>query len=221
MFLSKITLQPGGHTAAELAKLSTNGAYASHQLLWRLFTQEKERNFIFRQEIGHSGLPVFYVLSQVQPVSDVLFQVASKSFAPKLSKNQRLAFKLRANPTVCVTENGKQKRHDVLMHTKKKHRGKGLEPEELEFLTTQAAQGWLANEQRLSVWGMQLDAAPEVQAYTQHRTQKGRGKAIQFSSVDFEGLLTVTEPERFLRQYAQGFGRAKALGCGLMLIRPM
>lgn len=221
MFLSKITLQPSAHTAAELAKLSTNGAYAAHQLLWRLFTQESERNFIFRQEIGQGGLPLFYVLSQSQPASDALFQVSSKNFAPKLGQGQRLAFKLRANPTVCITENGKQKRHDVLMHAKMQHREEGLKPQELEPLAIEAAQSWLANEQRLSNWGIQLDAAPEVQAYTQHRTQKGKGRAIQFSSVDFEGLLTIADPERFLQQYAQGFGRAKALGCGLMLIRPV
>jgi len=221
MYLSKITLQPNAQTAVELAKLHSNGAYASHQLLWRLFTEEQERNFIFRQEIGQGGMPLFYVLSQTQPLSNPLLQVSSKVFAPKLSAGQRLAFKLRANPTICVTENGKQKRHDVLMHTKRQYKGERFAPKELEFLTFEAAQQWLMNEKRLSAWGIQLDAAPEVQAYTQHRTQKGKKRTIQFSSVDFEGLLTVENPEKFLQQYAQGFGRAKSLGCGLMLIRPV
>jgi CRISPR system Cascade subunit CasE len=221
MYLSKITLQPSAQTAVELAKLNSNGAYASHQLLWRLFTEEQKRNFIFRQEVDQGGMPLFYVLSQTQPVSTPLFQVSSKAFAPKLRAGQRLAFKLRANPTICVTENGKQKRHDVLMHTKRQYKGEQLAPKELEFLTFEAAQKWLMDEKRLSAWGIQLDAVPEVQAYIQHRTQKGKKRTIQFSSVDFEGLLTVESPEKFLQQYAQGFGRAKSFGCGLMLIRPV
>src|SRR5699024_11498435 len=86
------------------------------------------------------GMPLFYVLSQTQPLSNPLLQVSSKVFAPKLSAGQRLAFKLRANPTICVTENGKQKRHDVLMHTKRQYKGERFAPKELEFLTFEAAQ---------------------------------------------------------------------------------
>jgi CRISPR system Cascade subunit CasE len=37
--------------------------------------------------------------------------------------------------------------------------------------------------------------------------------------LDFEGMLVVEAPELFLASVAQGFGRAKAFGCGLMLIR--
>lgn len=221
MYLSKVTLNPSAQTATELAKLNTNGSYASHQLLWRLFTQEKERNFIYRQELSQGGLPMFYVLSQTQPVSDSLFQVTSKKFSPKLKVGQRLAFKLRVNPTICVTENGKQKRHDVLMHAKKQHKEEVLDKAEQEFLVNQAAQNWLANEKRLVNWGVQLDVLPEVHAYTQHKTRKQNGKTIQFSSVDFEGLLTITDPEKFMLNYTEGFGRAKSLGCGLMLIRPL
>ncbi len=43
--------------------------------------------------------------------------------------------------------------------------------------------------------------------------------AAQFSRLDFTGLLTVTDPAAFLTALACGFGRARAFGCGLMLIR--
>lgn len=36
--------------------------------------------------------------------------------------------------------------------------------------------------------------------------------------IDLEGVIEVTEPEAFLDRLAQGFARAKAFGCGLMLI---
>lgn len=223
MYLSKIVLQPSAQTAIELAKLNKNGAYSAHQLLWRFFTEEDKREFLFRQEIGANGMPSFYVLSTQPPSNnDALFQVQTKAFQPSFMAGKRLAFKLRANPTVCISDkSGKSKRHDVLMHAKHQIKDKTLTHEEVNLVMEQAAQEWLTNEQRQSQWGISLDVVPEIQAYTQHRNKKANGQNIQFSSVDFEGLLTINDPERFLSQYLQGFGRSKALGCGLMLIRPV
>ena len=42
---------------------------------------------------------------------------------------------------------------------------------------------------------------------------------MSFSTLDFEGLLTVSDPGTFLSSIVRGFGAAKAYGCGLMLIR--
>ena len=55
----------------------------------------------------------------------------------------------------------------------------------------------------------------------------------QFASLDFEGLLEITDPEQFVKAMytgqanrdpnihgvVRGLGRSKAFGCGLMLIR--
>jgi CRISPR system Cascade subunit CasE len=37
--------------------------------------------------------------------------------------------------------------------------------------------------------------------------------------MDFRGILTVTDTEKFTDTLMQGLGKAKAFGCGLMLIR--
>ena len=42
---------------------------------------------------------------------------------------------------------------------------------------------------------------------------------MSYSTLDFEGMLTVINPASFLPAIARGFGAAKAYGCGLMLIR--
>ncbi|OEY65566.1 type I-E CRISPR-associated protein Cas6/Cse3/CasE [Marinobacter sp. X15-166B] len=223
MFLSKVTLSPSRRMAEILLKLNQNGAYSSHQLLWQLFSSEKKRQFIYRQELSPNGLPVFFVLSQEQPdPQDDVFKVQVKTFEPKLSAGQRLVFKLRANPTICVTdEQGRRKRHDVLMHAKKQQGRKGWAEDEVKRHMDLAAHEWIANEQRLESWGISLESLPDIGAYTQHRSQKKKGQQIQFSSVDYQGVVTVANPSVFLSQYARGFGRAKALGCGLMLIRPL
>ncbi len=223
MFLSKVSVMSSGHSANELIKLSNNGAYASHQLLWKLFSDQTERNFLYREESTETGLPNFYVLSQTTPSSDdPLFNVRTKSFAPKLMKGSRLAFKLRINPTICVkNENGKSKRHDVLMHAKYQAVEQGeLNKEKVKQLMNEAAQRWFCDTERLERWGFKLDAVPDIECYTQHRSRK-KNHNVQFSSVDFQGIMTIEEPERFLEAYSKGFGRAKAMGCGLMMIRPI
>ena len=40
-----------------------------------------------------------------------------------------------------------------------------------------------------------------------------------FSSMDYEGKLTVVDVERFVSRLFKGFGPSKGFGCGLMLIR--
>ncbi|MDZ4791841.1 MAG: type I-E CRISPR-associated protein Cas6/Cse3/CasE [Hyphomicrobiales bacterium] len=51
------------------------------------------------------------------------------------------------------------------------------------------------------------------------------GKLVQrtqfatFGLLDFAGMIEVTDPMLFLTQLVKGFGKAKAFGCGLMLIK--
>lgn len=224
MFLSKVTLQRTAQATGELAKLMSNGAYSAHQLLWSLFRDKEEREFIFREEVGLGGRPDFFVLSTSMPTADnTVLRVQTKQFQPQLVSGQRLGFKLRVNPTVCITDSGgKSRRHDVLMHAKKQMAaGATQSSTDLAMVMQQAAHAWIADEQRLKNWGVQLDALPEMVSYTQHKSKKITGQQVQFSSVDFQGVLTINEPKAFLAQYIKGFGRAKALGCGLMLVRPI
>lgn len=223
MFLSKVTLQSSAQASLELAKLANNGVYSSHQLLWTLFKEAQTREFLYREEMGAAGKPEFFVLSSTMPAADgTVLNVNSKTFQPQLSSGQRLGFKLRVNPTVCITDSeGKSKRHDVLMHAKKQPDAKTMATADLAIVMQHAAHSWIADERRLQSWGIELEALPDMISYEQHKSKKRGGHNVQFSSVDFQGVLTVKEPELFLAQYVKGFGRAKALGCGLMLIRPV
>ncbi|WP_408742519.1 type I-E CRISPR-associated protein Cas6/Cse3/CasE [Acetobacter peroxydans] len=42
---------------------------------------------------------------------------------------------------------------------------------------------------------------------------------MKLGILDLSGRIEITDPSLFLTQMAQGFGRAKSFGCGLMLIR--
>lgn len=222
MYLSKVRLLSSSQAQREFMALQMKGAYGSHQLLWRLFSDEDERNFLYREEQVSGGYPEFYVLSDKEPSPlPLVFSIESKAFSPALTTGQRLGFKLRVNPTVAKKDDqGKHHRHDVLMNAKRKLKEEDAkDPGRVKHAMEQAALAWFADEKRLDQWGIQLDALPNIESYTQHRSSKQSGKPIQFSSVDFQGVITVKDVQKFLAQYQKGFGRSKAFGCGLMLIR--
>jgi len=124
MYFSRVKIRPD---VRDLHLLVSGNGYGAHQLLWKLFPCEEKRSFLFREEIareqipfhkGVKGEPLFYLVSGSEPISDhPIFAVDSKPYAPQLAKGERLAFRLRANPTVARKQEGKKSspRHDVVM----------------------------------------------------------------------------------------------------------
>jgi CRISPR system Cascade subunit CasE len=227
-YLSKIELKRGLdiHT---LAKAIPKNAYAEHQAIWRLMGTEetKKRQFLYRREqAGH--WPAFYLLSDVEPEpAEGPWRVQAKPFAPKLATGQRLGFVLRANPVVTTRvsaspEDKRRVRHDVIMHAKRQEQSR--EPDSARRLSQhelvqQVGPVWL--QERAEQAGFQLEGV-HVDGYRQHRLSKrGQGRPIQFSTLDYQGILRVTDAERFLQTLRTGIGHAKAFGCGLLLIRPV
>lgn len=232
MYLSRVRVESGALDMRALHHLMQGDQYGNHQLLWQLFPDQSERLFLFRQELETEsthhvhrlrGLPLFYVLSCVepQPVPGLL-TCETKPFEPKLKAGQKLAFRLRANPVVARREDGHKnsRHHDVLMDAKKAARAEGLESAtEIRERMEDAAREWLGNSQRAKRAGYRLRTDPEVTRYQQH-VQRHKGREIRFSSVDFEGLLRIDDPDHFLQALYKGIGRSRAFGCGLWLIRP-
>lgn len=212
MYLSRITLPTGALTPERIIQLIEKGEYVAHQWLWELFPGQQQRDFLYRREELPGELR-FYVLSHRAPQSDhALLRAQSQTFAPLLTKGQRLRFSLRANPTVCRAG----KRHDLLMNVKHPLPG-GPERKAAWPQQEQAALNWLAQQGERA--GFRLETAG-VDGYRQQQVvQQKLRNLIQFSSVDYRGVLEVADPEAFLTRLASGFGKSRAFGCGLMLIK--
>ena len=58
----------------------------------------------------------------------------------------------------------------------------------------------------------------QTTAYRWHALPE-KGRKAGFSSMDYEGILTVVDPKKLVKRIGQGFGPSKAFGCGLMMIR--
>ncbi|MBX3644118.1 MAG: type I-E CRISPR-associated protein Cas6/Cse3/CasE [Rubrivivax sp.] len=133
------------------------------------------------------------------------------------------------------SHHGRREFHDVIMAAKKAcGHVKGWKPsrsqrDEFDRLVDQAARAWLLD--RLPRWGLTIcergdywsdDPGPALRwdAYYQHRLPRGGGM-LQFSSIDYEGEVQVFDPNLLRQALVQGVGRAKAFGCGLLLVRPV
>jgi len=229
MYLSRVQVATEGLDRGALLNLLAGDAYSNHQLLWKMFQSAQDRPFLFRQETEREqlsltdttrSLPLFYVLSsQIPEPVPGLLKADCKSFQPALEPGQRLIFRLRANPTVARKRaNGERSgRHDVLMDAKTQCKALGGDsPGTIEEKMHRAASTWL--EERAAKGGFKLDFTPQVTGYRQHYLKR-KGSDIRFSSVDFEGALTVSDPARFIETLFTGLGRSKAFGCGLMMVR--
>ena len=59
-------------------------------------------------------------------------------------------------------------------------------------------------------------------SYRQHRVfKRGRNYPIRFSTLEYTGLLTVEDPDCFRQTLFHGIGKSRALGCGLLLVKPV
>ncbi|PLR36725.1 type I-E CRISPR-associated protein Cas6/Cse3/CasE [Chimaeribacter californicus] len=215
MYFSRITVPVGAFAPQQLFQLARAGEYVFHQWLWELFPYQQQRDFIYRREERRGALR-FYLLSHSQPVAEhPLLQVECKPFTPHLEAGMQLGFSLRANPVICR----QGKKHDLLMHTKHRLRN-AVKPEEIWAHQERAAQEWLVSQGAQAGFTL-LPGAVSVMSYQQQQVVRPKSRSlVQFSTVDFSGVLTVDDPARFTEQWAKGFGKSRAFGCGLMLIKP-
>ncbi|KSB17546.1 CRISPR-associated protein Cas6 [Salmonella enterica subsp. enterica serovar Hillingdon] len=212
MYLSRITLHTSELLPSQLLHLVERGEYVMHQWLWDLFPGGKERQFLYRRE-ELQGAFRFFVLSQEQPATSAIFDVQTRPFTPALSAGQILRFSLRANPTIC--KNGK--RHDLLMEAKRQLRAQE-DGRDIWSYQQQAALEWLARQGEQNGFILREGS---VDAYRQQQIRREKSRQmIQFSSVDYTGVLEVNDPELFLKRLAQGYGKSRAFGCGMMMIKP-
>jgi CRISPR system Cascade subunit CasE len=231
LFLSRLRLRRDAATAAlrqlflpddEDERIATG-----HRLVWSLFADapDRKRDFLWREGEEHS----FMVLSARPPLdTHRLFALETQEFAPRLSPGDRLGFVLRANATTSAKPSaGDQRgeRIDIVMaaltplakgEARSRARGEFADREGRAWLLRQSAKsGFSANPEELCVSGYRVHRLPRRRV----AAGPGRVAGVTLGVLDLEGVLTIVEPVAFLAAMAAGFGRAKAFGCGLMLVR--
>ncbi len=223
LFLSRISLrdEPSVATLGTIL-FDTSGRHrteASRRLVWTLFADraDRRRDFLWREDdAGH-----FYVLSSRPPQDNhQLFSVETKSFEPTLAAGDKLVFSLRANATVSRPRGDTKragKRDDVVMTALKAIAGGGRAEARKELIGREGI-AWLRRQSLPAGFDFN-ERDVRVDGY-QPLTIRGDGKnALRLSIIEFNGRLTVRDPGLFVAKVASGFGRGKAFGLGLMLLR--
>lgn len=228
MFLARLTPRRS-HTFDRPRGERAWDPYGLHQAVWTLFADspDRRRDFLYRLD-GEGGRVVVYTLSERPPAAeDGFFRVEAKPLRPVLREGDRLRFLLRANPTVARKvdgqADGRSRRIDLVMDARKRLERQGVSKDQLpsrEALAQEVAKPWLR--QRAERSGFALDDGEfGVVRYTCERFGKAARdpKAIAIGVCDFEGILTVREPDVFVATLGRGVGPAKGFGCGLLLVR--
>ncbi|MFN3280060.1 MAG: type I-E CRISPR-associated protein Cas6/Cse3/CasE [Tabrizicola sp.] len=227
MYLSRLTLKRSPDVAALGDLLDPRHAGrrldAHHRLVWSAFAGDPEakRDFLWRD----MGGGVFLVLSPRPPGESALFEAPEvQPFAPDIAPGDRLAFVLRANATRTVTEaDGKKRHRDVVMEALH-GLAQGARAARRLDLAQEVGRRWLDGQGARA--GVRVHEAG-VAAYDVAEPPGQGARRPRFGILDLEGLIEVTDPAAFLARFrwepgaekTGGFGRAKAFGCGLMLIR--
>jgi len=221
MFLSKIQLKRFAYKNTALLK-SLSNPDGEHRILWDFFgdKRNRERDFIYRKLLNFRS-PNFVVLSERKPKNpdSRTWEVRSKLFQPKLTKEMALQFSLRANAT--IKKDGSY--HDVVMNYKYElEHEKGVPRKEWpaqSVIEYEAGFEWL--KKRDSKNGFQINKnAFRIQRHETIRFEKDEsGRTIHLGVLDMTGLLKVLNVEKFLNTLHKGLGRSKTYGCGLMLVK--
>ncbi len=81
------------------------------------------------------------------------------------------------------------------------------------------AKNWLLKRAEQNGFSLQPDAFITSGYHKQKFYKKRNSSPISLSTIDYEGQLTITDTNLFQDLLSKGIGKAKAFGCGLMLVR--
>lgn len=223
MFLHRIHLDP----RCREARRDLADPYQLHSTLCRAFSGPEKKcpegEFLWRlePESESSGRPRVLMQSRSKPdwrgigvqgwlaSADPAIDLKARLKLDVLKVGQRFRFRLRANP--CVTRNGKR----------------------LGLLRLEEQERWIERKgelhgfslPRLVAFDLSESSPARVDVrISQEQMSRGRqhsGNGIRVFSVLYDGILTVTEPEKFRDALQTGIGHGKVMGLGLLSVVPI
>lgn len=224
MFLNRICLDP----RCREARRDLSDPYQLHSTLCRVFSVPDKKcpegEFLWRLELetDPAGQPLILVQSRTIPdwtrisvkgwlaKADPAIDLRVRLKLDSLEVGRRFRFRLRANP--CVNRNGK--RMGLLRHEEQEQwiKRKG---EQHGFLLPQLAPFDLVEsspQERIDVRISQ----EQMLVGKQHG-----GNGLRIFSVLYDGIFSVTEPDKFKEALRTGIGHGKVMGLGLLSVAPM
>lgn len=218
MYLTKAAVKRDGkslQTARDASRYDDKG-HPGHGLVWSLFDGGNgQRDFLWREIDRHQ-----YLVLSAKPPADSLgvFDISVKEFNPRLRPDDRLRFMLRVNAVKReFSRNGRGPTHDIVMDALWRL-PRGERAGARHDVVNAVGVRWLAERGERNGFKL-LENATIANGYENHEVRRKTGRNMRFSSMDITGVLDVIDPDAFIGSLRRGHGKAKAFGCGLMLVR--
>ncbi|MCS7338659.1 MAG: type I-E CRISPR-associated protein Cas6/Cse3/CasE [Verrucomicrobiae bacterium] len=206
-YLTQALIDAG--TASRL-KLWAWDCYKWHKAVWEAFPgrRDKQREFLTRLDEKNGSYRLLIVSSEipVRPNWCPPDGWQTKPIPEQYFQKSRYAFQLRANPTKKVAVQNP----DGSFKKNSRREPLRTRDELVAWIQRKAEQG-----------GFAVDV--EKLRIIQHGPQRFKkdGAAGTHTAVEFQGVLTVTDPKKFHETFTRGIGPAKAFGFGLLVIAPI
>ena len=214
---------------AEAARLGLHDNYDWHQMAWRCFegliprdpdkgrfekgTKPEEppprpADFLMRVDRRESGFKVLLV-SQKKPVRPGWCPPGcweTKEVPKEYFSRQQYMFQLCANPTKKVAVQNQDK------NFKKNGRREPLRTREdlVSWISRKGEQGGFEVDRGT------LRVVPRGREYFERKGQRGLHTAVEY-----QGVLSVKDSDRFYEAFTRGVGSAKGFGFGLLMVVPV
>ncbi len=177
-----------------------------------------DAGFLFRIDPQPGGRVVILVQSAGKPDWDYAFHNAdyllaappsTREFDAFPTKEERLKFRLEANPTKRLRQDSREK-DGQLVKLESVCKRVPVANDQLDK--------WL--ERRAEPAGFHVEQLTSVQAGYVYISRNGdNGKNLR--SVRYDGVLKITDPPSFQKALAAGIGPGKAFGFGLLSVTPL
>lgn len=190
--------------------LKIDSVYGLHKAVYSLFpdvrtAEEKKAStpsgFLYVDQGGDYKSRKILLLSDRQPLDQIEGQygeVQSKEISAGFLQHDRYRFKVVVNPT--RRENASRKLVPV----------KGRE----------AIAQWF-DERAVASWGFKvLPEKLQIDSTDVLTFNDKTGRKVTLAQAQVQGVLQVTDREKFIQSFRQGIGRGRAFGCGLLQIVP-
>ncbi len=179
-----------------------------------------DSGFLYRIDPGPDGRAVILAQSAVKPDWDYAFQNAGfllaapaevKVYEPGFAAGQRLRFRVAANPTRKLSQHSRERDGKPVTE---KWIGKRVP------VPADQLHRWLARQAIVAGFSIDNESTTVQAGYIfVSKTRDGKGQRLR--SVRYDGILEITDADKFRNTLLCGIGPGKAFGFGLLSVAPV
>lgn len=171
-------------------------SYKWHKAIWEAFPgrKDKNRHFLYRVDKKDKEFRIFILSSTEVAVPD-WGEWKTKKMSENFLEHDKYRFQIKANPTKRRNSDGRR----------------------LGLFTDEALSEWIDRKAERSGFVIESVAIGAPVSETFNKTGR-KGKHI---SVDFNGILSVSDRPSFKKSFRKGIGSAKSFGYGLLMLQPV